>query len=355
MYYLAFMQLAKNQINNFILKKYFSIAFLGVSLGISICFFLVYSELQDVAIYEIKEAVLSGFCGVFIALIISKSAKILNNTLPWQTQTGNRLLVGFIIHFLIAYLVAFGLFYSYSIWFVELQNFSLIYKAALIKLAIILLILTLIFEVIFFALYSFYSYSKFQIEKVKQERKQIELQLKALKSQLSPHFLFNSFNTISSLIYKDENKAEIFIRRLAKMYAYTLQSYYRKLITIKEEILFVESYIYLLQTRFQDKFTCKIIISDDVLLTKIPHLTLQILVENAIKHNQLSIDTPLEIVISSTENNIVIVNNITESPKNITSFKIGLKNINSRYLLLINKAISTIKTNNFTVQLPIIR
>ena len=86
----------------------------------------------------------------------------------------------------------------------------------------------------------------------------MELQLKSLKSQLSPHFLFNSLNTISSLIYKDEIKAEMFIRRLAKMYDFTLKSYHQKLITVQEELDFVASYNYLLQTRFEDKFTCSI-------------------------------------------------------------------------------------------------
>lgn len=349
------MQITNYQINHFMLKKYFSIVFLGVCLGIFISLFLAYSEFQKVTIYNKKDALLSGFCGALIALIIFKTAKLLNNILPWQTQTGNRLFAGFISHFSISYFLTIGLFYLYNLFFLHLENFFLIYNAAFIKLAIILLIVTLIFEVIYFALYSYYSYTKFQIETVKQERKQIELQLKALKSQLSPHFLFNSLNTISSLVYKDESQAETFIRRLAKMYDFTLKSYHQKLITVQEELEFVSSYIYLLETRFKDKFTCNIHISDALLLTKIPPLTIQMLVENAVKHNQLSIEKPLEIIISSSENEISIENNITEIPKNVVSFNIGLKNINSRYLLLINKAISVDQSNNFTVKIPVIR
>jgi sensor histidine kinase YesM len=349
------MQFITKLTNSFFLKKYLSISFLGVFLGNCIFFFILYSEKQETAIYQMQDAFLAGACGLLIALIISKIASILNKFLPWHSQTGNRLLIGFILHFLISFSLAIGLFYLYRLIFFDVTLYFDEYHTTHIKLAVILLVLILIFEVIYFALYSYYSYSKFQIETVKQERKQIELQLKALKSQLSPHFLFNSLNTISSLVFKDEIKAAIFIRRLAKMYDFTLKSYHKKLISVKEELDFVTSYKYLLQTRFQDKFTCEISISDDLLTTKIPPLTIQMLVENAVKHNQLSIENPLEIKITATELAIIVENNITETPKNVTSFNIGLRNINTRYLLLENKAISVIRANNFTVQLPIIR
>jgi sensor histidine kinase YesM len=349
------MQSTKKLTHLFFLKKYFYIPFLGILLGIAISYFLVYSEHQENTIYLIKDGFLASICGVLVVLILSQIAKLLNNFLPYHSQTGNRLFVGFIVHFVVSYFLIVGCFYLYRLLFFDITTFFETYNSAIIKLGIILLILTLIFEVIYFALFSYYSYSKFQIETVKQERKQIELQLKALKSQLSPHFLFNSLNTISSLIYKDESRAEAFIRKLAKMYDFTLESYHQKLIKVKEELDFVDAYIYLLQTRFQDKFTCKININKDLLNTKIPPLTIQMLVENAIKHNQLSREKPLEIIISSTENSIIIENNITENPKNITSFNIGLKNINTRYLLLVNKTISIIRFEKFTVQIPIIR
>lgn len=349
------MQKTKKLTHYFFLKKYVYIPFLGILLGIAISYFLMYSEQQESAIYTIMDGFFASICGVLIVLIFSENAKLLNKFFPYQAQTGNRLFIGFIAHFVISVFLAVGCFYLYQLFIFDVTTFFEKYNSAIIKLGIILLVLTLIFEVIYFALYSYYSYSKFQIETVKQERKQIELQLKALKSQLRPHFLFNSLNTISSLIYKNENRAEAFVRKLAKMYDFTLKSYHQKLITVKEELDFVESYIYLLQTRFQDKFTCKININSDLFHTKIPPLTLQMLVENAVKHNQLSIDKPLEINISSTGLEIIVENNITETPKNITSFNIGLKNINTRYLLLVDKGISIVRSEKFTVQIPIIK
>lgn len=348
------MQLIHQLTNNFFMKKLFFIFLIGALLGISISYFILYSELQENFTYSFIDGVLASSLGVIITLIINKSSSILNLFIPWYKNVGIRLFLGIFIHFITAYFVIIGMFYFYMLFFFEVTTFFDTYVLALIKLGIIVLILTLIFEVIYFALYSYYSYSKLQIETVKQERKQIELQLKALKSQLSPHFLFNSLNTISSLIFKDENNAEKFIRRLAKMYDFTLRSYHRKLISVEEELDFVNSYLFLLQTRFQNKFICKISVDVNVMLTKIPPLTLQMLVENAVKHNLLSSEKRLEINITSTKKEIIVENTITESPENVTSFNIGLKNINSRYLLLTNKAISIVKGDTFKVQIPII-
>ena len=349
------MQIIERLTNNFSVKKNVSILLLGAILGVLVCYFLIFNEQEEAAVYNIKEGFLAALCGVLIAFAIYKSTNVLNKLIPWQNQTGNRLFAGLLVHFIIAFSISVGLFYLYDLLFVKTEAFSTVYKSIFIKIAIILFITVLIFEVIYFALYSYYSYATLQIETVKQERRQIELQLKALKSQLSPHFLFNSLNTISSLIFKDESRAENFIRRLAKMYDYTLKSYNQKLITLREELEFVASYKYLVQTRFENKFNCDISISDDLLETKIPPLTLQMLVENAVKHNQLSEENPLQVSITSTEKEITIHNNLTEKPKKVTSFNIGLKNINARYVLLSNQAISITNGQSFTVKIPVIR
>lgn len=349
------MQLTNKPNNKFFLKKYIYIPFLGILLGVVISYFLIFSEQQEVITYQVKDAFLASLLGVFIAIVIAKTVTVLNKFFPYHNKTGNRLFMGLLVHFTISLSLIICCFYLYRLSFYDVAQFFEEYNAIFIKLGIILLVLMIVFEVIYFALYSYYSYSKLQIETVKQERKQIELQLKALKSQLSPHFLFNCLNTISSLVYIDEKRAEIFIRKLAKMYNFTLKSYHQKLITVQEEINFVNAYVFLLQTRFQNKFTCSIFIDDDFLTTKIPPLTLQMLVENAVKHNQLSIDKPLNINIKSTNKEIIIENNITKIPKSVTSFNIGLKNINERYLLLVNKAISILKEENFIVKLPLIR
>ncbi len=298
---------------------------------------------------------MSGALGILIALVIYKTTLVLNRLLPYKNKTETRLFFGLLTHFLLVFGLLVLFFFLYDKAVFNTQNFSQFYQPILIKLAIIIFILVLFYEVIYFAMYSYYSYATLQIETVKQERKQVELQLNALKSQLSPHFLFNSLNTISSLIYKNQQKAKLYIRKLATMYQYTLQSYDAKLVTVEEELLFLQSYTYLLQTRFEEKFDCSIHIADDVLSTKIPPLTLQILVENAVKHNVMSNKEVVKVQITSFDDVIVVENNLTQTPKNITSFNIGLKNINARYLLLFGKGIEVIKSNRFTVKIPVVR
>ena len=337
------------------MKKHIIIIVLSIFLSLILSYYLVISDFNEELEYTFTIALLSSLAGVFISYVLFFVVKKLDKLFPWQTQTNNRLFLGFFAQYTIVICLTFGLFYSYTKIINPEIDFFLDYKELLIKLALLLCILLLIYTVIYFAFYSYYSFATLQIESVKQERKQIDLQLKALKSQLSPHFLFNSLNTISSLVFVDKTKAKLFIRRLANLYNYTLQSYQSKLITLREELDFVKSYQYLLTIRFEGKFIANTQIDASFLETKIPPLSLQMLVENAVKHNKMQKEHPLLIDIFIDEEFICVQNTISESPKGITSFNVGLKNINKRYLLLTNKGISVSKGEKFSVKIPIIR
>lgn len=341
--------------NNFQLKKHSTISVLGALFGFSIVYFFVTGDTTENEVsLSTLQTVLGIVIGVSSAYLFYGSAQILDKTLPWHKHEGNRLLSGVIVHFIAIYLLSLAVLYVAGLMYSEELNFNLIREQYLVKLGIILFILILIFEIIYFALFSYYSYTSFQIETIRQERKQIELQLKALKSQLSPHFLFNSLNTVSSLVFKDKEMAEGFIRKLAEMYQYTLDSYQTKMISLKEELDFVRSYQYLIQTRFGDKFQCDIKVDDSLLATKIPPLTLQMLLENAVKHNVLSEQNPLKVHVTSDHKYITVTNNITQKPKKVSSFQIGLKNINARYLLLHHEGIVVTNGHQFQVKVPIV-
>lgn len=352
--YFRYMQRLTQLTKTVLFKKHLFIVVLGSLLGFLISFYLVESETVDAVSFSSFQVVLSCFIGIVVAYVVFLSSLLLDAFLPWRRFMEARLFVGIIALFVLSFLLISGVIYTFDYFTNDTLNFMAVYQPMLIKLAIILFILILIFEIIYFALYSYYSYTTLQIEAVKQERKQIELQLGALKSQLSPHFLFNSLNTISSLVYKERRKAQQFIRKLANMYQYTLKSYSEKLITLEEELTFVKDYLFLLETRFENKLSCTINISDELLDTKVPPLAIQMLVENAVKHNQKDEDRPLHITIESTKKHIVVQNNITEKPSNITSFNIGLKNINSRYLLLHTQGIIVSNGTSFSVKLPLI-
>jgi len=178
--------------------------------------------------------------------------------------------------------------------------------------------------------------------------------LRALKDQLSPHYLFNNLNTISSLIYKDKSLAEAYIRKLAGSYQYTLETYDKSLVSLKEEMKFVKAYEYMLKTRFQDQIEIDYLIPDEQMESQLPPLSIQMLVENAAKHNQLSKENPLKIEIGGDHKYLWVKNNKTKSPGGIQSFKIGLSNINARFKLLSSKEIIVENKEDFLVKLPLI-
>ena len=349
------MQLYYQLVYNQTVKKHLFISALGAILGILIYYYLVASNSATEETLQFTDALLSVFCGVFVAYVFFWLTLKLDTLLPWKTQTTNRLLIGVLAHFLSAEILIISFFYVYNRYVLGEQSSLIVYEHAFIKLSILLLVLSLLYTIIYFAFFSYYTYATLQIETVKEERKRIHLQLKALKSQLSPHFLFNSLNTISSLIYKSEDKAELYIRRLAKIYQFTLDSYHEKFVTLKQELELVKSYQFLLNTRFENKFNSSIEIPTEFQLTKIPPLTLQMLVENVVKHNVLMEEDPLKVCIKIEDDCIVVENNITQSPAKTDSFNIGLNNIKARYQLLCNKEVIVNKGTMFTVKLPLIK
>lgn len=342
-----------NQLDQPIVKKHFSIAILGVIIGLLIHYYFQASHVTEDGSINNISTILSGISGILVAYSCYFISRTLDRTIPWRTQLANRFLLGILLNFVAALVIIIALVFLYKK--IAHINLAETYESALVKLSILLFMIMLVYNIIHFALYSYYTYSKLQIDAIAYDRKQIDLQLKALKSQLSSHFLFNNLNTISSLVYKDVTIAENYIRDLARIYNYTLSSYNSKLVTINEELEVVSSYLMLIETRFGRAFDYTISISNDVLNTKIPPLTLQMLVENCVKHNQMDAENKLKIAISSHVDYISVKNNITQSPKHITSFNIGLKNIEARYKLLSNSEIQITHNSDFEVKFPVIK
>jgi len=189
------------------------------------------------------------------------------------------------------------------------------------------------------------------------EKLKVQAQLDALKSQIDPHFIFNSLNTLSYLISMDQDKAKLFNDTLAKVYRYILINKEKDLIQLKEEIEFASNYFYLLKIRYQTGLS--MIIKMDNIITEdylIPPLSLQALIENAIKHNHFSDKIPLAIEITISEDEIKVVNKKNVKKYDIQSSKIGLSNLDERYSLIVNKNIIIIQTQDiFTVLLPILK
>jgi len=235
-------------------------------------------------------------------------------------------------------------------------NFTADFKPDIAKIAVLLIISLFIYEIVYGWFYSFRYYAHTQVERLRLERWQLELQFESLKNQISPHFLFNCLNTISSLLYKDVGLTEEFIRRMADTFRYVLKNHQQKFVSLKEEIDFVKSYHYLLRVRFEDNFKLEINVPKERLNTPVPPLTLQLLVENAVKHNKVTKDNPLTVNISSPENNRLIVSNTkTDAVLNKAGFSIGLDNIKQRYAFFTKEPVVIKNDTEFSVQLPILK
>ena len=223
-----------------------------------------------------------------------------------------------------------------------------------LKLAILCFITLFLVNLVEFNGYSYNQYSVGQIRKLRSERKQLELQFEALKSQLSPHYLFNSMNTISSLVYRDPVIAENFIRNLAETFNYVLHTKDVKLVTLAEELEALKDYRYLLNIRYSDAVDLKLEVEDEFLEIPIPPLTLQLLVENAVKHNVISSAQPLKINVGVINNELRMLNNKTEKPSHTASHRVGLNNIRKRYAHFTKVEIVVVDDDYFEVKLPIL-
>jgi len=189
-------------------------------------------------------------------------------------------------------------------------------------------------------------------EKLRADRFQGQYQ--SLKNQLNPHFLFNSLNTLSNLVYDDQEKAIVFIQKLSKIYRYVIEVQQEELVTVKQELSFLENYLGLQKLRFGDNLQVEINVENQEAL--IPPLSLQLLLENAIKHNIISSDDPLHIEIVGKENSIIIRNNLQIKDIKENSTGIGLENIRSRLSYFSDASLKVTQNDKeFIVELPIMK
>lgn len=188
------------------------------------------------------------------------------------------------------------------------------------------------------------------------QKENLQSQFDVLKQQVNPHFLFNSLNVLTSLIKLEPDLAEKFSEQLSKVYRYVLENKDNELVDLNTELNFLDAYIFLLNIRFVDKLRVNINIPADRRGEQIIPLAMQLLIENAIKHNIMSKSEPLSIdIFIDDENFLNIVNNLQERPSQLVSTGVGLKNIQNRYLLLNNTEPVFEKTNtHFIAKVPLV-
>lgn len=204
-------------------------------------------------------------------------------------------------------------------------------------------------------LYQNYNNQLIGIELERSKADNLSAQYELLKQQVNPHFLFNSLNTLKSMVDMGDEHSSDFILKLSDFYRFTLENRKENLIPLKEELAILDAYMYLLKARFENGIQLETNISQAHLNSYAPPFTLQLLVENAIKHNVVSLEQPLHIRLYSNGDYLVIENAIAAKKNSEPSTQMGLENINQRYLHLLGKTISADAGNNFfKVTLPVI-
>jgi len=206
------------------------------------------------------------------------------------------------------------------------------------------------------AVYLFFLWKKELTRSANLEKENTQSKFEALKNHINPHFLFNSLGTLSSLINSDQQKATQYVNEFSKIYRYFLEVNSNDFVTLGEEIDFINSYIFLQKIRYGEGFTFTKQIDGSYLKSYILPLSLQLLVENTLKHNSISIQSPLhiEVFIDEEEQALIVKNNL-QPRRAEDSTKTGLINLEQRYLNFVGKRISYKHDENFfVVEIPLI-
>ena len=332
--------------------KILKTTFLIVLLFMGVYFSVFYSENQsfETILFVVAEA----FTYAFSMTYLNNEFHVkLGNYFPWNNSAKERLIIGgigsIVINMIVFFLIRLieGVLIAGESISVFIDNEPTSYYIICLVFSVLA---TLIYHLIYF--YKSIQDKKVASHKIKEGR--VTAQLGALKNQLDPHFLFNSLNVLTSLIEESPEKAQQFTTTLSRVYRYVLEHKEEDTISLKEEFKFANAYMKLLKMRFENGLLYHIPESPSESHLKIAPLSLQLLLENAIKHNSISETSPLEIQVYEEGGYLFVSNNI-QLKKSFPSSGIGLQNIIKRYRSLTDKEVLISELDNqFVVQLPIL-
>ena len=288
-------------------------------------------------------------------LFFIKTCLLFDKIMPYDRGIIKRLFLQIILNLIfitlisrLAFLLGMCIFPLHKIIYKEATNL-----AQLAGISSEILIVTLL-NVIHFSKYSLKKWRENAFRASNLEKEKSQVQFDNLKNQLNPHFLFNSLTSLDSLIHENPKLASEFLRQLSKVFRYVLQNKEKGLVSLETELNFMKNYVALLKTRFGDSLTINFNISDDVLDQQIAPVTLQILIENALKHNITNQVNPLIINILNQGNNLIIENKIQLKKQVKSSNGQGLNNLQSLYSFLSERKVLIESNGTFRVKIPLI-
>ena len=271
--------------------------------------------------------------------------------IPWVESPIKRFIVSLVSVFVFVFAIVWILDLAY-----DLLYFKKSLSDALIKSGIPYwhsLLITLGLNIFMHGRGFLYSWRQVSIDMEKLRTEQVSTKYESLKNQVNPHFLFNSLNALTSLVYDDQAKAVEFIRKLSQVYRYVLDKKDEELVPFSDDLGFAENYIFLQKIRFGDNL--KIEIEGEAINRYVPPIAIQLLIENAIKHNVVSELHPLTIKLVIENDHFTITNNIKEKLEK-DSTGIGLENLKARYQYLSDKKIEINRDEKvFSVKVPLLK
>ncbi|MBT8377582.1 MAG: histidine kinase [Bacteroidia bacterium] len=278
----------------------------------------------------------------------------INHHVVWDKYKKFRFILGFLGSVTIT-LATFFIVRLFANMVLEGESFADFIAGERPQFYVIALLITLVISLFFHALYYYRELQKNKVKEQKVIAGTASAKFDALKNQLDPHFLFNSLNVLTSLIEENPENAQKFTTALSKVYRYVLEQKNKELVTVDEELDFARTYMSLLKMRFEDSIIFEIPEKAQNPESKVVPLSLQLLLENAVKHNMVTSSKPLTIKIYEDSDHLVVMNNL--QPKQIVkkSSGVGLENIKQRYNLLTNKkVIINQEAKRFAIALPML-
>jgi two-component system, LytTR family, sensor kinase len=334
-----------------ILKKYLIWIVFIVAMGNLVAFFIDPTFISRPSIW-LRNSLFSIFVGVPMMMLNEFIIVHIGRRVKWESSPLKRLFLSLFIMIVLATLITILLNYFYCYWiyhssFADCVATTL--NMLLIEILIIVYVFTFVTGIDFFRMWR-----EGLIKQESLQRKALELQLEALKNQVNPHFLFNSLNTLATLIHKDPDMAVNLIMQLSDSFRYLLEQKDKKVVEWRVEKQFVENYMSLQVMRFSGNIHMQIEISANQDFYVVP-LSVQMLVENAIKHNVITSDEPLQIFLYIENNFLVVRNNLKVKSTLVSSGNVGLENIRLQYEILTGRKVEVYKEDGFfTVKLPMI-
>ncbi len=266
---------------------------------------------------------------------------------PWEFHPVKHLIWELVL------ITAWTMLYSYTLYIIErwttiFERVEGLFMEAFVTLLITYLI-TAIHELVFFYKQWKHNFSK----SIRLEKDNIQAKYETLKTQINPHFLFNSLNSLTNLV-DDNEKAVTYISDLSEFLRYMISSRDKELVLVREEVNLLKKYIHLQQSRFKTNLSIAVDVPESFYHYAIPPLVLQMLVENSIKHNIISRDKPLKVSVRAGNKSLVVENNL-QKKSGISSTGQGLRNITERYRLFTTREVEITETSAiFKVAIPLL-